>query len=300
MENYDDLFTEAGTAEQKESPKSEADKAAWGEKKKAERKEVYERVEAAALQISDSPTFLQNFLNVTAQFDRYSVNNCLLVASVMPQATALKDFDGWKEEKISIAKGERGIPLLFPSGTYIGKDGVERTNFDVKKVFDISQTTSLHKSAPIVQYDTRLLLKALIRQAPCTVEARDDLNPKIGAAFQPQTGTIAVRPGMDAPDIFRTIAQEIVHARNAGENYKRSEWAFRAQCVAYVLCKRFHVSVDAFDFSNAKGVFHDMDAKEMQAELGVIRDTANKISNGMEQELGTKSREHTERRNDAR
>lgn len=59
--------------------------------------------------------------------------------------------------------------------------------------------------------------------------------------------------------------------------------------------------MDAFDFSNVKTAYHDKNAAEMQAELNVIRDTANKISGGMEQELGTKSRKHhAERRNETR
>ena len=59
--------------------------------------------------------------------------------------------------------------------------------------------------------------------------------------------------------------------------------------------------MDAFDFSNVKTVYHDKNAAEMQAELNVIRDAANKISGGMEQELGTKNRErHAGRRNETR
>ena len=236
-----------------------------------------------------------------AQFGRYSINNCLLIATSKPEGTAFKDFDGWKKEGISIAKGETGIVLLILGKTYIAKDGTEKQSFDTKRVFDISQTTALHKAAPIVKYDPRVLLKALLRQAPCKVEAKDDMNPKINAAYQPNTKSIVVRPGMDAPDIFRLVAHEIVHAMHDGEDYKWGDWSFRASCAAYILCKRFHVSVDAFDFSNVKTVCHDKNAAEMQAELNVIRDAANKISGGMEQKLGTKNRErHAERRNETR
>ena len=296
MENYDDLLTETAPAEQ-----SDYAKASWKNRKKAEREEAFARAADAALQISGSPTLLQNYLNVQAQFDRYSVNNCLLIATSKPEGTAFKDFDGWKKEGISIARGETGIVLLVPGKTYIAKDGTEKQSFDTKRVFDISQTTALHKAAPIVQYDPRVLLKALLRQAPCKVEAREDMNPKINAAYQPNTKSIVVRPGMDAPDIFRLVAQEIVHAMHDGEDYKRGDWSFRASCAAYILCKRFHVSVDAFDFPNVKTAYHDKNAAEMQAELNVIRDTANKISGGMEQELGVKNREpRNERCNDAR
>lgn len=191
MENYDELLTENAPAEQ-----SDYDKASWKNRKKAEREEAFARAADAALQISGSPTLLQNYLNVQAQFDRYSVNNCLLIATSKPEGTAFKDFDGWKKEGVSIAKGETGIVLLIPGKTYIAKDGTEKQSFDTKRVFDISQTTALHKAAPIVQYDPRVLLKALLRQAPCKVEAKDDMNPKINAAYQPNTKSIVVRPGI--------------------------------------------------------------------------------------------------------
>ena len=66
MENYDDLLTETAPAEQ-----SDYDKVSWKNRKKAEREEAFARAADAALQISGSPTLLQNYLNVQAQFDRY-------------------------------------------------------------------------------------------------------------------------------------------------------------------------------------------------------------------------------------
>ena len=143
MENYNDLLTETAPAEQ-----SDYDKASWKNRKKAEREEAFARVADAALQISGSPTLLQNYLNVQAQFGRYSINNCLLIATSKPEGTAFKVFDGWKKEGISIAKGETGIVLLILGKTYIAKDGTEKQSFDTKRVFDISQTTALQRLRP--------------------------------------------------------------------------------------------------------------------------------------------------------
>ena len=93
MENYNDLLTETAPAEQ-----SDYDKASWKNRKKAEREEAFARVADAALQISGSPTLLQNYLNVQAQFGRYSINNCLLIATSKPASvtnTGDMDSDVW-------------------------------------------------------------------------------------------------------------------------------------------------------------------------------------------------------------
>ena len=301
MANYDDIFNASAQKGTEDKSFVSFDKDAWAAQKKQERESAFAMIDETAQRMANDGGLFQSYLDVQARFDRYSVGNAVLITAQKADATQLSDFKGWKNNGVFIKKGESGIVLLEPGEEYTKEDGTVGVSYNSKKVFDISQTTALHKAAPIVKYDPRVLLKALLRQAPCKVEAKDDMNPKINAAYQPNTKSIVVRPGMDAPDIFRLVAHEIVHAMHDGEDYKWGDWSFRASCAAYILCKRFHVSVDAFDFSNVKTVCHDKNAAEMQAELNVIRDAANKISGGMEQKLGTKNRErHAERRNETR
>ena len=62
------------------------------------------------------------FLDTQARLDRYSAANALLIYTQYPQATQLKDFNDWAEEKVSISKGAKSISILEPV-EYAKNDG---------------------------------------------------------------------------------------------------------------------------------------------------------------------------------
>lgn len=92
---------------------------------------------------------------------------------------------------------------------------------------------------------------------------------------------ILIRQGMDAPDIFRALSQELAHAHMDRGEYNRADCAFTAYCVSYMLCKRNSIAVDTFRFDRLPEAFKEMDAQGIRAELGKIRDVANEISRDM-------------------
>ena len=168
-----------------------------------------------------------------------------------------------------------------------------------KKVFDISQTTAKAKDRPAMKRDERLLLKAIIHNAPCPIEISQKLPESINAVYRPDDKKIYVRPGLEAGDIFRGISQELAHAHLDSGAYKRSDHAFTAYCVSYVLCSRYNVSKDMFQFDRLPEGFSTMDARSVRNELSKIRDVANEISSDMAKVLD-KSMKPKERRDEAR
>ena len=107
------------------------------------------------------------------------------------------------------------------------------------------------------------------------------------------------RPGLEAGDIFRGISQELAHAHLDDGAYKRSDHAFTAYCVSYVLCSRYNVPKDMFRFDRLPEGFSTMDARSVRNELSKIRDVANEISSDMAKVLD-KSMKPKERRDEAR
>lgn len=81
--------------------------------------------------------------------------------------------------------------------------------------------------------------------------------------------------------------------------YKRSDHAFTAYCVSYVLCSRYNVPKDMFRFDRLPEGFSTMDARSVRNELSKIRDVANEISSDMAKVLD-KSMKPKERRDEAR
>ncbi len=89
------------------------DKEKWAKQKREERKVVYQMIDDAAVAAVSSGEKFQAFLNIQAQFDRYSASNALLIAHQCPDATQLADFAAWKNTGVHIMRHQ-------PSGTRTG------------------------------------------------------------------------------------------------------------------------------------------------------------------------------------
>lgn len=295
MNNFDDILE--SSAARNNLNDQPFDKDAWAEKKQAERQAVYEMADTAAAEVCADGEKFRAYLDTQTRFDRYSVTNALLILAQMPEATQLKDFDGWKDAGASIKRQQKGISILEPGEEYTREDGTIGTSYNVKKVFDISQTTMRAKTQPTVSVDDRLLLKALIHRPPVPIQMVDELPENMGALYDHDQQVIFVRRGMDAPNIFRSVSMELAHAEigTAREDYTRDSAAFSAYCASYMLCRKNGVDVRGYDFGSLPESLRESDPQTQRAALSEIRDTAAGISARMsrvlEQSKAPKSKE---------
>lgn len=290
MDNLDELFSEV-QSRKKETAQRPFDKEAWASLKQKERADAYALIDSTAEKMKCTGELFQTFLDVQARFDRYSVGNAILITAQRPDATRLAEFDKWKEAGAFVTKGSVGITVLEPGSEYAREDGSTGVSYNVKKVFDISQTNSKVTPAPTVTRDERLMLKALITNAPCELKVGENMPEHINALYKPGEKTIFVRKGMDGPSIFRAISQELAHARMDGHDYRRFECANAAYCVSYILCKRYGVSTDGMYFRQMPEQYTKMDVKDFRAELGKIRSISNDISAEINRVLEYEKRE---------
>ena len=239
MANYDDIFNASAQKGTEDKSFVSFNKEEWAAQKKQERESAFAMIDETAQRMANDGSLFQSYLDVQARFDRYSVGNAVLITAQKADATQLSDFKGWKNNGVFIKKGESGIVLLEPGEEYTKEDGTVGVSYNSKKVFDISQTTAKAKDRPAMKRDERLLLKAIIHNAPCPIEISQKLPENINAVYRPDDKKIYVRPGLEAGDIFRGISQELAHAHLDDGAYKRSDHAFTAYCVSYVLCSRY-------------------------------------------------------------
>lgn len=297
MNNFDDIFEGAATTGQPEQSSQPFDKDAWADRKKAERQSVYELADATAEAVSADGGKFREYLDVQARFDRYSATNALLVLAQMPQATQVRDYDGWKEAGVSVKRHPKPISILEPGDEYQREDGSIGTYYNVKRVYDISQTTARAKPQPTVSMDDRLLLKALISRSPVPMQMADELPNNMGAYYDHDQQVIFVRRGMEASDIFRSVSKELAHAELAAANgdYNRQDASFAAYSVSYLLCRKYGIDASSYDFNHLPDSFRESDAQGIRAALTEIRDTAGEISGRMyrvlEQSKPPKSKE---------
>ncbi len=285
MSNFDDLFKP-----EKESPSSQGnhsfDKEAWKKQKQEQRELVYSMIDDTAKAVAMNGTAFQNYLDVQSRFERYSVANALLILAQKPDATRIADFETWKEQGVYIRKKESGFYILEPGDEYQRDDGTTGISYNLKKMFDISQTGA-QKNEPLPYPDERIRIKALMENAPVPIRISESLPEGINALYTPVDRDIKIRRGLDAGEIFRSLSQELAHAEiDKGDgSYSRSDYTFHAYCVSYILCRQYGVDINNFHFDRASQMFQGMNAQEIRAELSIIREASSEISGRMNRML---------------
>lgn len=286
MSSFDDIFEPAPQSE-------EFDKEAWAAQKKAERDEVYALADATAEEVCKDSGNFRDYLDVQANFRHYSATNALLILAFNKDARKLGDKDYWRDQGVYIKRQEIGRPIkiIESNGEYTRDDGSIGVSYNIKKVYDISQTTSRIKAQPPVSYDERALLNALIYKHPVPIQSVDDLPDNMGALYDHDQKAIFVCRGMGASDLFYEVAKALAHAELAmtSEDYSYSNADFKAHCVSYILCKEFGIETDNLSFSPADfdipKELSEAEPQEIRTELSEIRDTAYDISARMARSL---------------
>jgi hypothetical protein len=286
MSSFDDLFRQEN---EQPVPRNDLpfDKEAWKQQKQEQREMVYAMIDDTAQTVARDGAAFQKYLDVQSRFDRYSVANALLILAQKPDATRIADFDTWKEQGAFIRKKETGFYILEPGEEYRREDGTVGISYNPKKMFDISQTGNSRKRETPTYPDDRIRIKALMDHAPVPIRISDTLPEGTNALYRPEAREIQIRKGMDAGNIFRSLSQELAHAEmDKGDgSYSRSDHAFHAYCVSYMLCKQYGVDTNGYRFDRAPQMLEGMDPQEIRTELSVIRETAVEISGRMNRML---------------
>lgn len=277
MANFDDIFTSTPEQENaKETEKAPFDKDAWAEQKQKDREAAFSMIEDMAESIRDNGNLFQDYLNVQARFDRYSVGNALLVAAQMPEATRLADFETWKDSGVYVQRGESGITLLGAGNEYEREDGSIGVSFNVKKVFDVSQTNSKYRNVQPMKMDERAVITALTADFRKDIQIDEFVPEDIGAGYDAESKKIYIRPGMDGDEIIRKLSMALA-AKSMSEKEGTRNVEFKAYCVSYMVARRTGMDVSKYSFDRLPESYKSMEAKDIRSELGDIRDTAHDL-----------------------
>lgn len=291
MNNFDDIFDPA--------PQDDFDKEAWAAKKKAERDDTFYLADATAEEVSADSGKFREYLNVQANFRNYSATNALLILAFNKDASKLGDKDFWRNQGVYIKRQEfsRPIKIIESNGEYTRDDGSIGVSYNIKRVYDISQTTARIKAQPPVSYDERALLNALIYKRPVPIQSVDELPGGAGALYDHEQKAIFVCRGLNAHDLFCGVSRALAQAELAmiSDEYIPDNASYKAHCVSYILGKEFGVDVSEYVFDNPADLLRTDNPQEIRAELSEIRDTAFDISARMARSLEqSKAPRHTE------
>lgn len=106
---------------------------------KAAKNEYNIYAHAALVECTTDSKKLSDFLNLMTNFSNLSIKNCLALYNQNPNAKEVLSVEIINKYSGRIISGEKGISLLAPKT--VENNEVEKTYYNVKKFFDVSQIT---------------------------------------------------------------------------------------------------------------------------------------------------------------
>lgn len=259
--------------------------------KRNEKQQVYDLIDATAEKSVSNEADFKKYLDTQSKFEQYSVGNIMLITAQMPEATQLREFESWKNAKAYIKKFSQGVKILEPADNYMRSDGTVGTNYNVKNVYDVSQTNSRQRNNQM-RYDDKILIKILLNSSSSKVRIVDDIpNTDRKALYELESDTLFIAKGSEPPKIFHEITEELAKQELGEEN------SFKNKCVSYSICKKYGIDVSNYDFKDVSYRFQDMDARQIREELEPIRSATENVNNRISEYIQRLTRDNRKREN---
>ena len=256
----------------------------WAAQKQEQRKAAYEMIDNTCSEMMADGVAFQQYLDVQGHFDRYSVNNAILVSAQMPEATQLKDYGSWKQSRAYVDKDAQKVTILEPGKEYEREDGSKAVGYNAKIVYDISQTSAKDRQQPQEAKTMRELVSAMIDASPVSFVPVDDL--ELPAFYDSAQQTIFIKTGLNEEQLFVSMAKEVSAAVfDFKHKESRDVSEFKSFCVAYMVSSRYGVDTKGFRFDNLPKEFAGMETQEFKGELGSMRDVLGEIQSDMYKSL---------------
>lgn len=280
----------------KRNERPKLSKEEFAEMKRAEKEAVYKMADDTALDIVSNPEKFKAYLNTQSQMNRYSAVNALLIYQQLPEATQLKDFEDWGKDNVRVKKGAKSISILEPVD-YTKKDGTPGVSYNVKKMFDVSQTNAKKPPAPSVNRDPRDLITTMLDSSPVEVQGTNELPyPNMAAFYNNEKQVLYVKRDVgDSVAVTQCVAQELGHAQLSinSDRYSRSDMGFSAVCIGYMLCRKYGVDTQNFAINRIPEHLKNAKPQEIRGELTKMRVAMSEIHSRIADELYKKKQERS-------
>lgn len=263
------------------------DKKTYGQIMAEKKAKCYAVIDDACLAVMSSPEKLYEYLMVQSSFERYSLNNNLLIFAQKPGATKLKDFNAWKKDGCSVKKGAESIMILEPS-PYTGADGKPHRGYNAKNVFDIEDVNVPPEAYPEEKtYEQKKLVEALVHDSPVPIRRAEQNLGDNFAVYDAQNKVIFFKPGLEFAQVFPAIAKTLAHAEMAkgNTNYRVADNEFKARCSAYVIAHKYGVDTHTVDIHVIPPKYTSLEAEDVKKELGEVHESVKTITARMTEVL---------------
>lgn len=234
----------------------------------------------------------KEFLTVMSRFNRYSLNNTMLIFMQKPDAVRVASYDNWKNKYgRGVVRGEKGITIIAPApyrkvvdtpkldpktgrpvvGTYGKAVTVQREvtvpAYKPTVVFDQSQTEGrLFPEAEPYSYG--LLLDALRRSPFASAETAGN-------------GLSEVQM---VSDCIHGMAQNALSIKGRAEKDELTR-QIEVESVAYDVCQYYGIETDEASFERVAAWAEGKELPELRASLGGINRASSRLIGSIERDI---------------
>lgn len=266
----------------------------YAEFKKNEKLQIYELIDKTAEKVVTNGDEFQKYLDIQSKFEQYSVGNAFLVMAQMPKATQLRDYESWRSSGAFLKKYPKFVKILEPGDTYMREDGSVGTNYNVKKVYDISQVNTKQKNRQM-RYNDKILLKIFLNSSSSKVKIVDEIpDTQRKALYNFETDTLFIARGAESPKIFYEVAEELAK-QEIGES--SLEDSYKNYCVSYMLCKKYGINVSDYNFEEIASSLSNLETRDIRLELEPVKNAMESISNRVSEQIQRLTRESKNKEN---
>lgn len=234
----------------------------------------------------------KEFLTVMSRFNRYSLNNTMLIFMQKPDAVRVASYDNWKNKYgRGVVRGEKGITIIAPAPyrkvvdtpkldpktgrPVVGTDGkavtVQREvtvpAYKPTVVFDQSQTEGrLFPEAEPYSYG--LLLDALRRSPFASTEIAGN-------------GLSEVQM---VSDCIHGMEQNALSIKGRAEKDELTR-QIEVESVAYAVCQYYGIETDEASFERVAAWAEGKELPELRASLGEINRASSRLIGSIERDI---------------
>lgn len=277
---------------------------------------IQKKLEDGVKEIFSSKKY-REYITAMSKFPRYSVNNCILIASQYPDASLVCGYKKWQRDfNRTVNKGERGIMILAPfkgkteveeevfdenNKAVVDEDGNQKTEKVIREyqsfrpvyVFDVSQTDGDPLPTLATELDAKVdsfeELKNIFQSISPVPISFEEIAGEVNGFYSPKDERIVIDNRLPELQMLKTMIHEIAHA-TLGHGSKEDKWdretkEVQAESVAYLVTQMIGLDTAEYSFGYISGWSKDREVSELKENLDVIKQAADKISALIEEKL---------------
>lgn len=243
----------------------------------------------------------QEFLDFSAKFHSYSLNNVLLLLGQNRWVTRVAGYRKWQELGRQVRKGEKSLKIFGYASKVIqekdkaaGLEEVRKAYYPTLSVFDISQTEPIPGADPIPEVATQLqgddpagiqaATRSYLESLGWTVTIETLRGPN-GYTMTDGSKKIVLADGLSEAQAAKTLLHEAAHAllhadtedtRENGRQLREIE----AESTAYIVAGALGIDSSPYSIGYLAG-WSDLDTELIKSTARNVIDCAHKIIDGI-------------------